>query len=107
MIVDILGKGRRRRTIPVPIWMKVSIDEWTIAAGMTDGCVFRAINKGGRVVGNGLTANIVWAIVRCYAADIGVPKLAAHDLRRTCAKLCRLSAGSKADSACHRARLDC
>jgi integrase len=49
VIVDILGKGRRRRTIPVPSWVKVSIDEWTSAAGLTDGCVFRAINKGGRV----------------------------------------------------------
>jgi integrase len=27
VIVDILGKGRRRRTIPVPSWVKVSIDE--------------------------------------------------------------------------------
>jgi integrase/recombinase XerD len=93
VIVDILGKGRRRRTIPVPSWLKVWIDEWMTAAGVMDGCVFRAINKGARVYGEGLTANIVWSIVRGYAADIGVPRLAPHDLRRTCAKLCRAAGG--------------
>lgn len=93
VIIDILGKGRRRRTIPVPSWVKVWIDEWITAAGLTDGCVFRAINKSGRVYGEGLTANIVWSIVRGYADAIGIPKLAPHDLRRTCAKLCRASGG--------------
>ncbi len=29
VIVDILGKGRRRRTVPVPRWVKTWIDEWT------------------------------------------------------------------------------
>src|SRR5215210_4203405 len=43
---DILGKGRRRRTVPVPSWVKVWIDDGTATAGLTEGCVFRAINKG-------------------------------------------------------------
>ena len=93
VLVDLLGKGRRRRTVPVPNWVKASIDEWMTAAGVTEGCVFRAINKGGRVYGAGLTANVIWSIVQGYAAEIGVPKLAPHDLRRTCAKLCRASGG--------------
>jgi integrase len=93
VIIDILGKGRRRRTIPVPSWVKVWIDEWMVAADVADGCVFRAINKGGRVYGTGLTANIVWSIVRGYANAIGVPQLVPHDLRRTCAKLCRAAGG--------------
>ena len=63
------------------------------AAGVTDGCVFRAINKGGRLYGHGLTANVVWAVVQAYAAKVGVPRLAPHDLRRTCAKLCRAAGG--------------
>jgi len=40
-----------------------------------------------------LTANVIWSIVQGYAAEIGMPKLAPHDLRRTCAKLCRASGG--------------
>jgi integrase/recombinase XerD len=93
VIIDLLGKGRRRRTIPVPSWVKVLIEQWMNAAGVTEGCVFRAINKGGRVYGQGLTANVIWSIVQGYAMQIGVPKLAPHDLRRTCAKLCRAAGG--------------
>ena len=63
------------------------------AAGVSSGRVFRAINKGGRVWGDGLTANIIWSVVQIYAAEIGVPRLAPHDLRRTCAKLCRAAGG--------------
>ena len=55
--------------------------------------MFRAINKGGRVYGAGLTANVIWAVVQAYAAQVGVPKLAPHDLRRTCAKLRRAASG--------------
>jgi integrase/recombinase XerD len=93
VIVDILGKGRRRRTIPVPSWVKSWIDEWMSAADIADGCVFRAINKGGRIYGDGVTANVVWAIVRSYATQVRAPRLAPHDLRRTCAKLCRAAGG--------------
>ena len=93
VIVDLLGKGRRRRTVPVPRWAKAWIDDWVTAAGVTSGRVFRAINKGGRVWGDGLTANIIWSVVQIYAAEIGVPRLAPHDLRRTCAKLCRAAGG--------------
>jgi integrase len=32
---------------------------------------------------------VIWCVVQGYAAAIGVPKLAPHDLRRTYAKLCR------------------
>jgi integrase/recombinase XerD len=93
VVVDLLGKGRKRRTVPVPGWVKSWIDEWRTAAGVHDGCVFRAINKGGRVYGDGLTANVIWCVVQAYAAELGVPKLAPHDLRRTCAKLCRAAGG--------------
>jgi integrase len=62
-------------------------------AGIASGCVFRAINKGVRVYGDGLTANVIWSIVQTYAAKVGVPNLAPHDLRRTCAKLCRAAGG--------------
>ncbi len=55
--------------------------------------MFRAVNKGGRVYGEGLTANVIWSVVQAYAAELGVPRLAPHDLRRTCAKLCRAAGG--------------
>ncbi len=68
-------------------------DDWIAVAGLRSGCLFRAINKSGRVYGDGVTANVVWSIVQAYAGEIGIPKLAPHDLRRTCAKLCRAAGG--------------
>jgi site-specific recombinase XerD len=92
-IVDLVGKHNRVRTTPMPPWVKVAIDSWTQAAGLTDGNVFRRVNRGGRVGGERIGEKAVWQTVRQYAKAIGVPNLAPHDLRRTCAKLCRANGG--------------
>ena len=57
------------------------------------GRVFRAINKAGRVWGDGMTAKVLWEVVRQGARRAGIEKLAPHDLRRTCARLCHLAGG--------------
>jgi integrase len=36
-IVDLLGKGGRLRTVPMPGWVKVKLDAWRAAAGLTSG----------------------------------------------------------------------
>ena len=41
-IVDLVGKHGRVRTVKIPIWVKVAIDLWAPAMGITDGPVFRA-----------------------------------------------------------------
>jgi len=43
-VVDLVGKHGRVRTVPMPTWVKVAIDAWTSAAGITDGRVFRPVN---------------------------------------------------------------
>ncbi len=91
VIVDLEGKGNRVRSVPVPAWVKALVDEWTAAANLSTGRLFRSINKSGRIWGAGITPKVVWWIVLEYAELIGVPNLAPHDLRRTCAKLCRAS----------------
>jgi site-specific recombinase XerD len=40
-----------------------------------------------------MTEKAVWHIVKNSAKAIGVAKLAPHDLRRTCARLCHASGG--------------
>ena len=40
-----------------------------------------------------MTVKAVWHIVKESAKRIGVAKLAPHDLRRTCARLCHSSGG--------------
>ena len=36
---------------------------------------------------------VVWQMLQHYAEAVGVKGLAPHDLRRTCAKLCRAAGG--------------
>ena len=93
VIADLVGKGGHTRTVPVPLWVKETLDAWTDAANITHGTVFRAINKAGRVWGNGMSAKVIWDVVRAAAARAGIDKLAPHDLRRTCARLCHLAGG--------------
>ena len=92
-IVDLVGKHGRVRTVPVPTWAKVAIDAWTVPAGVTDGYVFRAVNRGGQVQDAVLSEKVVWQMLRPYAAAAGVPGIAPHDCRRTAAKLCRSAGG--------------
>lgn len=87
VIADLIGKGGHVRTVPMPTWVKAAVDAWTSAAGITDGVTFRAIDRHGRVWGNGMTAKVVWDVVRTAAAEAGIERLAPHDLRRACARL--------------------
>jgi site-specific recombinase XerD len=92
-IVDLIGKHGRVRTTPMPTWVKVAIDAWTCAAGLMENKLFRPLNRSDRVAGERLGEKVVWQMLREYAAEIGIAELAPHDLRRTCAKLCRAAGG--------------
>ena len=92
-IVDLRGKGGHVRTIPVPDWVHGLLDEWTSAAGISAGSLFRRVSSAGRVWGEAVTEKLVWHVVKEFAAKIGVSKLAPHDLRRSCARLCRAAGG--------------
>jgi site-specific recombinase XerD len=92
-IVDLVGKHGRVRTAPMPTWVKVAIDAWTSAAAGSAGYVFRPVTRAGCVIGERLGEKAVWQMLRHYAAEVGVPGIAPHDLRRTCAKLCRAAGG--------------
>jgi site-specific recombinase XerD len=92
-IVDLIGKGGHVRTVPVPDWVRTELDDWLAAAGIDRGKLFRRVNKVGRTWGDGMTVKAVWHIVKESAKRIGVAKLAPHDLRRTCARLCHGSGG--------------
>jgi integrase len=87
VIVDMIGKGGHVRSVPIASWVKLAIDEWAAVAGITSGYVFQAIHKGGHVTHESITPQAVRDIVKYYSAVIGMPELAAHDLRRSYAKL--------------------
>jgi len=36
------------RTVPIPAWLKTAFNQWTGAAGLQAGRLFRPVNKGGQ-----------------------------------------------------------
>jgi integrase len=76
----------------VPPWVKTAIDAWLQSAKITEGRLFRAVERGGAVTSRPVCAQTVFDIVVQQGKAIGV-SIRPHDLRRTCAKLCRRQGG--------------
>jgi len=93
VIVDLVGKARHVRTVPIPPWVKEDLDAWTSAAGIREGKLFRSVRKNGAVWGSGVTQNVVWYVVKKCAQRAGIDRIAPHDLRRSCARLCHSAGG--------------
>jgi site-specific recombinase XerD len=82
-IIDLIGKAGHVRTVPMPDWVKRTIDDWLIAAGISHGKIFRCVCRKGMVWGNHMTEKVVWHVVKQYSQQLGISKLALHDLRAT------------------------
>lgn len=92
LFLNIRGKGGRVRSVVIPRWVKVTLDEWRKYAAKygkdkTKGGIFRTLNRWHQVQENAVSVDTVLDVVRLYGGMIGEPELAPHDLRRTCARL--------------------
>ena len=79
VFVDLVGKGKRIRTVPIPPFVKVAIDAWTAAAGLSAGPLFRRVRrrKYPEKTPAALSERMIWYIVTKYARQAGlVNKLA-------------------------------
>ncbi len=101
-IIDLIGKRGRIRSIGIPPWVKVALDNWAAASDVYSGNIFRALNKdgslaginntkgGGKTDGN-MSPQAIYNVIKKYTiACPSIPAqtaLAAHDLRRTAAAL--------------------
>ena len=74
-------------------WVKALTDAWLEVAGISTGRIFGRVTRAGTVRGSRLSEKVVWHVVRQYANKAGIGKLAPHDLRRTCARLCQQAGG--------------
>jgi integrase len=63
------------------------------AANIEDGRLLRLLSKTGRILREELGDWAIWSVVEASAKEIGIEHFGAHDLRRTCAKLCRKNGG--------------
>jgi integrase len=88
VFVDLLGKGKRVRTVPIPPFVKVANDAWTAAASLSDGPLFRRVRrrKYPEKTPVALSERMIWHIVTKYARETGfVDRLAPHDMRHNAA----------------------
>src|SRR5215471_11908837 len=53
-IVDLVGKGGHIRTVPMPDWVKQTIDEWLAVARVGHGRIFRCVCRKGAVWGTAI-----------------------------------------------------
>jgi len=79
-VVDLIGKGGHIRTVPIPTWVKTALDQWTMAAGVTEGRIFRAVARAGKVWGNGISQNVVWYVVKTCCERAGLEHIAPRNL---------------------------
>ncbi|MDE3167935.1 MAG: tyrosine-type recombinase/integrase [Acidobacteriota bacterium] len=93
VFADLVGKGGHVRTVPVPFWIAAALRTWMAAAKVTDGPIFRAINKAGRIATHGFSPKVIWGIVKQACQSCNLDNVAPHDLRRTCARLCHERGG--------------
>ena len=87
VLIDLVGKRNKVRSVPMPQFATRAVDAWTRAAHIAGGRVFRSVNKAGQVAGDSMTAQAIRDAVRQYADALGLGAIAPHDLRRTFAKL--------------------
>jgi site-specific recombinase XerD len=92
-IVDVVVKAAHVRAVPMPHWVKETLDHWLSAADIRQGKLFRCVCRKGTVWGTEVTEKVVWHVVKEYAGPRGIYKLAPHDLRRSCARFCHDSGG--------------
>lgn len=103
VIVDIVGKRNKSRTVPMANWCKALIDQWLKVSGIEAGQIIRqcswkndlmmsdaeAYEAFVPAIGDSLsTTSIYNAVIRYSAACLG-RMIAPHDLRRSFAKLAR------------------
>ena len=85
IIRNLRGKGGRTRSVALPPFACVAIATWMGGSGIRDGRLIRRLT----LEPDGLSEDTIMEIVANAAKKIGVLNFTPHDLRRTCAKLCR------------------
>jgi integrase len=89
-IIDLVGKGGHVRTVPIPAWVKEAIDTGPRQRTSRQGNRSDLLTKPAPF---GAAVSLRRCMVRECASKAKIERLAPHDLRRTCARLCHESGG--------------
>lgn len=92
VILNLIGKHGRIRTLKIPVAVRRSLDTWLSASGREltpQSRVFVAMAKGGKLRGPNMSDQAIYKLIQRYGRRIGCAELRPHDLRRTFARLSR------------------
>ena len=82
-VLTVRGKGNKTRTVHVAPGVDDALADWLHVRGEQAGALFLAINKGGRILTDGISDAAIYDALAKRAAAAGVKKFSPHDLRRT------------------------
>lgn len=82
-VMLVRGKGNKTRTVPLASGLVDVLGEWLQLRGAAEGPLFRAINKGGRLLTGGISDAAVYDMMLKRAEQAGVKRFSPHDGRRT------------------------
>lgn len=86
VILDLCDKGGRIRTVPLPGWVKMAVDSWTVIAKLQQGFLCLELRRGGHFTGRAMNAQAIRNLIVRYGVMLKL-HIAPHDLRRTFAHL--------------------
>ena len=89
VIVDLIGKMGRIRSVPIPLWAHAAIIRWKGVASISEGAIFRSVTRHGHLTTRRLSPQGVFSVVKTYADKLHVVA-GPHDLRRSFAKLAHI-----------------
>ena len=81
--IMVKGKGNKTRVVHVAPGVDVVLADWLAVRGATPGRLLLAVNKGGRIEGNGITDAAIYDAMAKRAHQAGVQQFSPHDGRRT------------------------
>lgn len=82
-VLTVRGKGNKTRTVHVAPGVDDALADWLHVRGDEPGALFLAINKGGRILADGISDAAIYDALAKRALSAGVKKFSPHDLRRT------------------------
>ena len=78
------GKGNKSRTVHLPAWTQLALNQWLALRSKSNGHLFVRVAKGGNIKHNtALSSCSIYSLTKKSLASIGIEGVSPHDLRRT------------------------
>lgn len=82
-VVHVVGKGRKRRAVPLTAGLAAALGEWLTQRGSWDGPLLCRVRKGGEIMPYAISGAAVYDVFAERAVAAGVRSCTPHDGRRS------------------------